>query len=188
MPATVKTLLASLFILLTIPVRAQWYDFIVTLRHDTIYGNLKYRFSMPSTLETEQGSFPIDTKTVESYFSASRKTLARRRMLPGKKKYLFIPVLETGAITLFAFSTNAGVNGSTTTTFYAQKGDNALVEVWTNRGLFGNDNKIQRQAMADLISDNPTVRQTFDSDTKYDAIDAQYYIHEYNKGAASASP
>jgi hypothetical protein len=40
--------------------------------------------------------------------------------------------------------------------------------------------------MEALITDNAAVKQTFDSDTKYDAIDAQYYIHEYNKTAASS--
>ena len=147
---------------------------------------MQFRFSIPYTLETEQASYPVDLKSVDSWFSASHKTLARRKLLPGKKKYIFLPVLESGAISLYALTVSSGVNGTVTISFYAQKHDSALVEVWTNRGFFGNDNKIQRQKMSSIISDNPAVKQTFDSDTKYDAIDAQYYIHEYNKTAASS--
>jgi hypothetical protein len=184
---TMRTTLAGfLFILCSLPTRAQWQDYIVTLTNDTIYGDLQFRFSMPSTLETEQDSYPVDIKSVDSWFSASHKTLARRRVLPGKKKYIFLPVLESGAISLYVFTIAGGVNGTATTTYYAQKHDSALVEVWTNRGIFGNDNKTQRQAMEALITDNAAVKQTFESDTKYDAIDAQYYIHEYNKSAASS--
>ena len=96
---TIRALLTpTLFILSTLPARAQWQDYIVTLKNDTIYGDLQFRFSMPSTLETEQDSYPVDIKSVDSWFSASHKTLARRRVLPGKKKYIFLPVLESGAI------------------------------------------------------------------------------------------
>jgi hypothetical protein len=179
---TMRTTLAGfLFFLCTLPSRAQWQDYIVTVKNDTVYGDLQFRFSMPSNLETKQGSYPIDIKSVDSWFSASHKTLARRRVLPGKKKYIFLPVLESGAISLYAFTTGGGANGMATISYYAQKHDSALVEVWTNRGFFVNDNKTRRQAMEALIADNPAVKQTFDSDTKYDAIDAQYYIHEYNK-------
>jgi hypothetical protein len=45
-------------------------------------------------------------------------------------------------------------------------------------------NKGQREALKALIADNPAVKQLFDGDTKYDAVDVQYYIHEYNKGTA----
>jgi hypothetical protein len=170
-----------MIILFTPPTLAQWRDYIVTVKNDTVYGDLQFRISMPSTLETDQGSYPIDIKSVDSWFSASHKTLARRRVLPGKTKYSFLPVLESGAISLYALTTSNGVNGTATISYYAQKHDSALVEVWTNRGFFGNDNKTHRHAMKTLIADNPAVKQTFDSDTKYDAIDAQYYIHEYNK-------
>jgi hypothetical protein len=183
---TIQTPLAIILLLIsTIPARAQWQDYIVTLRNDTIYGNLQFRFSVPSTLETEETNYPVDIRSVESWFSASHKTLARRRMPPGKKKYFFLPVLESGAIGLYIYTIGGGVNGMTTTIYYAQKWDSTLVEVWTNRGLFASNNKTQRQALAALITDNPAVKQTFDSDTKYDAIDVQYYIHEYNMGAAS---
>jgi len=107
-------------------------------------------------------------------------------MLPGKKKYLFLPVLESGAINLYVYTLNGGVNGTTTTAYYAEKRDSPLVEVWTNHGFLGSDNKTRRLALAALIADNPAVKQTFDGDTKYDAIDAQYYIHEYNITTTSA--
>jgi hypothetical protein len=180
--------IAILLLTRTIPVSAQWQDYIVTLRNDTIHGNLQFRFNSPSILETEETNYAVDIRSVESWFSASHKTLARRRMLPGKKKYLFLPVLESGAISLYVYSIGGGVNGMTTTIYYAQKWDSALVQVWTNRGLFASDNKTRRQALAALITDDPAVKQTFDSDTKYDAIDVQYYIHEYNMGSSSASP
>jgi hypothetical protein len=185
MPLSIRTPLISILLLIfAIPACAQWQDYIVTLRNDTIYGNLQFRFSIPSMLETEEANYPVDIQSVESWFSASHKTLARRRMLPGKRKYLFLPVLESGAIGLYVYTVGGGVNGMTTRIYYAQKGDSAMVEVWTNRGLFASDNKTQRQALAALITDNPAVKQTFDSDTKYDAIDVQYYIHEYNIGAS----
>jgi hypothetical protein len=185
MPLSIRTPLISILLLIfAIPACAQWQDYIVTLRNDTIYGNLQFRFSTPWTLETEAAHYPVDIQLVESWFSASHKTLARRRMLPGKRKYLFLPVLESGAIGLYVYTVGGGVNGMTTRIYYAQKGDSAMVEVWTNRGLFASDNKTQRQALAALITDNPAVKQTFDSDTKYDAIDVQYYIHEYNIGAS----
>jgi hypothetical protein len=184
---TIRTSLTAILIfIITIPVCAQWQDYIVTLRNDTIYGNLQFRFNSPSTLETDEINYAVDIRLVESWFSASHKTLARRRMLPGKKKYVFLPVLESGAISLFVYTIGGGVNGMTTTIFYAQKSDSILVQVWTNRGLFASDNKTLRQALASLIADNAAVKQTFDSDTKYDAIDVQYYIHEYNMGGSSS--
>jgi len=183
---TIRTPLTTILLLFcTIPACAQWQDYIVTLRNDTIYGNLQFHFSVPSTLETEDTNYSVDIRSVESWFAATHKTLARRRMLPGKKKYLFLPVLESGAIGLYVYTIGGGVNGMTTTIYYAQKWDSALVEVWTNRGLFISDNKTRRQALAALITDNPAVKQTFDSDTKYDAIDVQYYIHEYNMSTSS---
>ena len=183
---TIRTPLTTMLIfVITFPAWAQWQDYIVTLRNDTIHGNLQFRFNSPSTLLTDETNYTVDIRSVESWFSASHKTLARRRMIPGKKNYLFLPVLETGAICLYVYSIGGGVNGMTTTVFYAQKSDSTLVEVWTNRGLFASDNKTLRQGLATLIADNTAVKQTFDSDTKYDAIDVQYYIHEYNIGASS---
>jgi hypothetical protein len=58
------------------------------------------------------------------------------------------------------------------------------VEVWTNRGLFGNNNNKQKEAMKSLIEDNPAVSDLLTKDNKYGSIDVQYYIHEYNKGWA----
>jgi hypothetical protein len=183
---TIRTPLTAILIFASaLPTRAQWQDYIVTLNNDTVYGDLRFRFSMPYKLETGQTDYPIDIKSIESWFSASHKTLARRRMLPGKNKYIFLPVLETGAITLYVNTSPNGANAPSTVTFYAQKRDSSLVEVWTNRGRFAADNKIGRQVLATLIADNAAVKQTLDSDTKYDAIDAQYYIHEYNQGAAA---
>src|SRR5580658_6211339 len=102
MPLSIRTPLISILLLIfAIPACAQWQDYIVTLRNDTIYGNLQFRFSIPSMLETEEANYPVDIQSVESWFSASHKTLARRRMLPGKRKYLFLPVLESGAIGLY---------------------------------------------------------------------------------------
>lgn len=185
---TIRTfLIAILLFLFALPMRAQWQDFIVTLNYDTIYGDLRFRFNVPYTLETGKASYAIDIRSVESWFSASHKTLARRRMLPGKNKYIFLPVLESGAITLYVNTSPNGTNAPSTVTFYAQKWDSTLVEVWTNHSHFAAHNKIGRQILATLIADNPAVKQTFDSDTKYDAIDAQYYIHEYNLGAAASN-
>lgn len=177
---------AILFFLFAIPARAQLRDFIVTLNNDTIYGYLRFRFNGPYKLESENGSYSVDVQSVESWFSASHKALARRRMLPGKDKYLFLQVLESGIITLYVNTIVNGGSAPATYSYYAQKQDSALVQVWTGRRHSVDDNKIGRQVLAMLIADNPTVRQTLDSDTKYDAIDAQYYIHEYNRSFSTA--
>jgi hypothetical protein len=150
------------------------------MHNDTIYGELQYRLSVPSSLLTEDSSYRVDVRTIDSWFSASHKILERRALIPGKTKYAFLPVLEDGAIVLFVDYATPNVNGKTTVSYYAQKNDNPLVEIWTNRGL-ARDNRTQRQVMATLIGDKAAVKQTFDTDTKYEALDAEYYIHEYNR-------
>jgi hypothetical protein len=174
------TLLGIVLCLCTRTTRAQWRDYIVTMHNDTIYGGLQFRLSAPVSLLTRDSSYRVDIRTIDSWFSANRKILERRILIPGKTKYVFLPVLEDGAITLYVDYASPNVNGKTTICYYAQKGDAPPVEIWTNRG-FARDNRTQRQAMATLIADNPTVKQTFDTDTKYEAMDAEYYIHEYNR-------
>jgi hypothetical protein len=179
-------LTAILILACTIPASAQWKDFIITLTHDTIFGDLKFSFSKPSKLETEDSSYRVDIRSVEYWCSISKRTLNRRVMLPGKKNYLFLPVLESGAISLYYNTISNGGNRISTTTYYAQKGDSAVVEVWTNGGgLLGGGDKARRQAMGALIADNPAVKKIFDNDTQYAPIDVQYYIHEYNMSTAS---
>ena len=184
--STIKpTLAVIIFLSFTVKAHSQWRDFVVTLQNDTLYGELRYRFNMPFALVTGQAEVEINERTISSYFSASHKYLYRRKNLPGKKRFMLLPCLEIGRINLYGTSANpGGVDGKTTVTYYAEKEDNQLVEVWTNKGVFGNSNKGQREALKALIADNPAAKQIFDGDTKYDAVDVQYYIHEYNKGTA----
>ena len=99
--------------------------------------------------------------------------------------------LEAGAISLYGTyrssftGPNGAYAGTPTITFYAEKENNKLVEVWTNRGVFGNSNKTQREALIAMIEDNPAVKELMEQDTKYEDGDAEYYVHEYNKRAAA---
>lgn len=161
---------------------AQRNDYIVTLNNDTVYGELTYAYGVATRLITESKNYAIDERTVDSYFSAEHRSLFRRRKLPGKKRYYLLPCLETGYINLYSSYVNSAASTNQILTYFAEKEKGLLVEVWTNRGLFGNNNNKQKEAMRSLIEDNPAISDLITKDNKYGSIDVQYYIHEYNKG------
>jgi hypothetical protein len=176
---------SCLFVMLLFPFKkavSQRNDYIVTLKNDTVYGVLTYASGRATRLITETKNYPIDVTTVESYFSAEHSSLFRRKKLPGKKKFSLLPCLETGHINLYNNYVNSEANTNIILTYFAEKEKGILVEVWTNRGLFGNSNSSQKEALKILIGDNPVVGDLIIKDHKYGSIDVQFYIHEYNKG------
>lgn len=177
--------LAIIFTVSGTAAHAQWHDYIVTIKNDTIYGDMRSSYGIASRLKTRQSTIFIDTGRLVAYYLASSQAIYKRKTLPGRKQFAFLRCREVGGINLYEdFLRTVSIDGltiNTSITLYAEKEPGELLEVWSNSGLYGYGNKIQRVAMAVLLADNPRLRQVFDADTKYEAGDVDYYVREYNK-------
>ena len=181
-------LLFILVMLCLCKAQCQITDYLVTLSHDTIYGHIRYAYGRASALVNEQDSYPIDENHIESYYLSERNMLLRRKKPPGKDHFSFLTCVELGRINLYEDDVAVSVLGNpslgpdiVTITYYAEKGSDPLTEVWTNQGVLGSMNKRQKAVLRDLISDNRDLAKTLLQDKHYEAIDVQYYIHQYNQ-------
>src|ERR1700721_2736188 len=148
----------TIIVMLLVPTKkaiSQRDDYIVNLNNDTFYGVITFIHGMATRLLTESNDYPIDVKTVDSYFSAGHRLLFRRKILPGKENYYLLLCLDTGRINLYSSDVKAVARTKQVLTYFAEKEKNRLVEVWTNRRLFGDNNIEKKEAMKNLIKDNP---------------------------------
>ena len=156
-------------------------DYIIDQKGDTTYGKLTYDLFKTPKLSAEGKVIICTPATTKEYYQTKNNKLVNSKTLPGKRKPTFVDVYEKGSIMLYQTqsTTSAGGVPVTNTKWYAQKGENELVEVKTNSVIGGRSR--QKEAILQLISDNPELLERFESEKSFSFETIQALIRDYNQ-------
>ncbi len=163
------------------------YDYVITVKNDTLkckitasifqkdYGNgYKYK------LEKDTANKTLKTDSIKEFYRSKYATTFVAVMLPGQKEKRFVSLLERGKINLY--EDVAIISNNYITTYYANKNGSPLFEIKTD-GVFrpsGVSSAERRKALADMLSDNPALLQSFNKEGGYDFDTIRNFINLYN--------
>jgi hypothetical protein len=159
-------------------------DYLITEKNDTIrcqlkrdlLSHLKYR------VDTTQSFKKVDFPIKEMFYAIDTSTYVWEP-IPEKQGKWLVKWLERGKINLYERLVE--VNGLDYPFWYASKNSDTLVQVKTS-GTFiatGSSRKKRKQALIDLLADNPAVLQSFNQMLKNEEYDydlIRRYIQIYN--------
>ncbi|MFA4870481.1 MAG: hypothetical protein WC623_19955 [Pedobacter sp.] len=159
-------------------------DYIVTLKNDTLRGEVKntlfgYKHRFKETGQSKSNLITVKNTKLYSKISNKKVNTYEARILPDKKKPIFMELLEKGDINLYELIVyNGGMNGSTTTNWYASKGSGPLFSLKTSALAFNRADK--EKSFEQLLSDNPALWANFKAEKSFSFKVLRKYINLYN--------
>lgn len=192
MKLTILALSTCFCMVLTNVVIAQ-NDYIVTLKNDTLKGEItKPIFGKQRFKETGQSNeLAISTKNTKVYHRVSKsktpETFAAR-ILPNGSKPLFLQLREQGEVQLYELvkSSYSQYGNTTVTSWYASKGDGPLFIIKTNGISFSRAEK--ENNFEQLLGDNPTLWEAFKAEKSFSFDILRNYIKLYNQQKQDTPP
>jgi hypothetical protein len=162
-------------------------DYIVTLKNDTLKGEITKSFFGNHRFKQQDQSkrITITEKNTKRYYISSDKEKPQTfeaRVLPKKSKPVFLELHEQGEIQLYELINNAPTqNGGsiTTTSWYASKGNGPLFSIKTSGLSFSRADK--ENSFEQLLGDNTSLWANFKAEKSFSFKVLRKYINLYNQ-------
>lgn len=153
-------------------------DFIITLKNDTIFGNVKPGLLSDYILKSKVGeNISFSPKTVNGYYLFKKKQKFISSNIPNSEQKYFLQVLEAGKINLYEHKVRTP-EGVWIITWFANKEGREWADVITDR-LFAKI-KLRKDIFANLIGDNKGLNESFQEEKKYNFDIVRKYVMNYN--------
>jgi len=189
-----KSIVFGLLALLTIHVKAQSNDYVITTSNDTLNCKISISFFTKNysyKLSQEGKSIKIKPTEIKEYYLSNKKDLFMAFYLEKKDKPEYFKVLEKGKILLVEQVTSqtfAGPMGTAPTTYTNQewfitKGTDTVKELKHNSIKFTGESRNSRKSnFEEMIADNATVLDKYKTEDKFSFKQLRNLVHLYNTG------
>ena len=167
------------------PLHAQ-QDYIITIKGDTVFGEGKVINDMYVKFKTgDETKFKeVNAGEIkEIYLSKNKMAYVYKIINPTQPSILF-KKLEDGTITLYELKRPAWGN-SYNVTWYAEKNGRDFKEI-KNNGMGGNSDS-HKQRLIHFISDQPTLVEEFNKESKYSIQFISKLVNQYNAMGGTVS-
>ncbi|MBC7914318.1 MAG: hypothetical protein H7Y07_09360 [Pyrinomonadaceae bacterium] len=162
-------------------------DYIVTLKGDTVLGEIRSKNNdWVKFKENRQSKFiKLPSSGIQSVYVLIYDEYFAYKVVIDGGKLLLLQRLDNGLIKLYDLTTYSysKYGSSKYVKWYAEKEDSPLVEIKTN-SFFGSK-EARKNAFVSLISDQPSIVDIFNKEEKFNFKFIQGLIQQYNSLAQS---
>ena len=189
--------LLSVTLLVTLSLKAQKQDYVITLHGDTI--NCKFISDLKYKVGGVDKPKRVNFYEIKEYYIAKDNTLCRAVYRPGDRLPYFMTVVERGKIDLYeenyeyVLTRTSGItNNYSTSTWYIAKGTDTVKVLKSSdfsvSAIFLKSKKSRENIFADMIKDNKDVYDKYIADDKFNFGQIRYLVHLYNTGLPFGDP